>query len=138
MFTQEIQSLKILSNVHINNLKTEELYQNYDGGECDRASFNVNGYFLGQIDCYLFIDDQNFDVSELNYIIPLFVEGMNILIGRQLSMDAEKALADFKLSPPKLTKQQKVTNNLKLKTYSLNLDETIFKIGINFDLKELN
>lgn len=138
MFTEEIQSLKILSNVQINNSMSAGLYSLHDIKDTYRATFNVSGYFSGQIDCYLFINDQNFELAELNYLIPLFVEGMNILIGRQLLIEAEIAKSEFKLTPPRLTRQQKVKEETKLKIYNLNLDETIFKIGINFDLKALN
>jgi hypothetical protein len=94
-----IEELKIVSNVRIifrHDLNPIESFKNL------RVNFELSGGIRGHINCYLILDNIDLDQSQRNYLYPLFVEAMNILIGRQLSLDEDFNHLIFKLSPPKI------------------------------------
>jgi hypothetical protein len=134
MLGNEIHSLKILSNVEIKNLLRSNNFKKTTEDVIYCASFRVEGFFNGIISCYFFIDETKLELAELNYLIPLFIESMNILIGKELSIKAEKGSNNFKLYPPQLYKKYEI-ENLVLNEYQLELDENTFSIGIDFNIK---
>ncbi len=94
-----ISEIKILHNVRL--IHKHDLNPVYSKDNL-RVQFEMSGEIRGQITCYLCLDGQELTVAERNYIFPLFVESMNILIGRQLSLDEELNQFHVKLSSPKL------------------------------------
>ena len=95
-----INEIKILPNVRlINQAKSEPLLSQ----DNLRGEFQIRGEIIGKITCHLCLDGHELSQTEKNFIFPLFVESMNILIGKQISDD--KSLKNFKinLSPPKIS-----------------------------------
>lgn len=76
-----------------------------------------------------------------NYIFPLFVESMNILIGRQITLDEDLSNFKIKLSSPKLSMIAKELNtSLRAMTqkYNLLLEENNFNVLTEYNLEAFN
>jgi hypothetical protein len=133
-----IEELKILSNVRL--LKRHELNPIYSK-ENLHVQFQLNGHINGVINCFLCLDGHELNAIDKNVLFPLFVESMNILIGKQISEDPEFSRHSIKLSPPKFSmKAQEINSSLKkeLQTYHLELDGYIFSIITEYILGVLN
>ncbi len=95
-----IEELKILQDVrlvHRNDLNPVVSKDNL------KVQFEISGEIKGSITCYLCLDGHELSPIDKNYIFPLFVESMNILIGRQISLDDDLSHFKLKLSSPKLS-----------------------------------
>jgi chemotaxis protein CheY-P-specific phosphatase CheC len=76
-----------------------------------------------------------------NYVFPLFVEAMNILVGKQISQDPTLSSFKTKLSPPKLSMIPKEVNtSLKssMQKYDLELHGYSFSILTEYNIEALN
>ncbi len=133
-----IEELKILSNVRL--LKRHELNPIYSK-ENLHVQFQLSGHIKGVINCFLCLDSHELTASDKNVLFPLFVESMNILIGKQISEDPEFSAHDIQLSPPKFSmKALEINSSLKngLQTYHLELDGYIFTIITEYILGVVN
>jgi hypothetical protein len=106
-----------------------------------RVQFEVSGEIRGSITCYLCLDGHELLPIERNYIFPLFVESMNILVGRQLSLDDEISHFKLRLSPPKLN-----MNSIEISTsrralthkYELEIESRAFTVLGEYSLESIN
>jgi len=133
-----IQELKILQNVRI--LYKHDLNPLISSKNL-RVQFDITGEVVGCVICYLFMDNIDFTLEEKNFIFPLFVESMNILIGKQFSHDEDIANFKLKLHPPKINFNSSEINS-KLKNtvhkYVLELDDKYFNVLTEYNLTYLN
>lgn len=133
-----ISEIKILHNVRlINRHDLNPIYSK----ENLRVQFDISGEIKGAVTCYLCLDGHELEPIEKNYIFPLFVESMNILIGRQLTMDEELNHFRVNLSAPKLSMISKELNtSLRSLTqkYDLELEGHTFNVLTEYNLSALN
>ncbi len=133
-----IGEIRILQNVRlIHRTDMNPIYSK----ENLRVQFTLSGEIRGAITCYLCLDGHELTASERNYIFPLFVESMNILIGRQVSLDDELSSFKMKLSSPKLSmNSMEINTALRSFTqkYDLELDSIQFTVLTEYNLEVLN
>lgn len=133
-----ISEIKILHNVRlINRHDLNPIYSK----ENLRVQFDISGEIKGTVTCYLCLDRHELEPIDKNYIFPLFVESMNILIGRQLTMDEELNHFKVNLSAPKLSMISKELNtSLRSLTqkYDLELEGHTFNVLTEYNLSALN
>lgn len=133
-----ISEIKILQNVRL--IHKHDLNPIYSKDNL-RVQFELSGDIKGSITCYLCLDNQDLTPMDRNYIFPLFVESMNILVGKQISMDDELSLFKIKLSPPKLSMIPKELNtalrNVTQK-YELELEAGSYNVLTEYSLEALN
>lgn len=126
MDVSTVNELKILSNVRLVGL-SEGFVQSSSNNL--HVQFSLSGEIQGTVTCYLCLDEHELGPTEKNYIFPLFVESMNILIGRQLSQDTNLKNYKIKLSPPKLSMISKdILYRLGTQCYELELEGFTFSI----------
>jgi hypothetical protein len=105
------------------------------------VQFLVSGELQGHITCYLCLDNLELGASDRNVIFPLFVESMNILVGKMLSSDRQLVLFKLMLSPPKLSLIPKELNTqykLNTHTYELDIEGQAFRVLMEYSLKVMN
>lgn len=138
MEVSSIHEIKILSNARLIHRKDlNPIYSNKNL----HAQFQIGGELRGLITCYLCLDKHELEPVERNYIFPLFVEAMNILVGKQLSQGDDLKHFKIKLSPPKLSMISKEINTaLKSATqyYELELDGYRFSILTEYSIEALS
>ncbi len=106
-----------------------------------RVQFQIEGQIKGSITCYLCLDDKELSQADKNYLFPLFVESMNILVGKQISMDNELNSYKVKLSPPKLSMISKEINTAlrgSTQKYDLEIDDFSYDVLTEYSLESLN
>lgn len=133
-----ISEIKILQNVRL--IHRTDLNPIYSKDNL-RVQFEVTGDIKGTITCYLCLDQHELMEMEKNYIFPLFVEAMNILIGRQISLDDDFSHFRVNLSSPKLSMIPKEINTaLRLITqkYDLELEAAAFTVLTEYNLTAIN
>lgn len=133
-----IEEIKILQNVRL--IYKHDLNPVYSKDNL-RVQFEISGEIRGAITCYLCLDNAELSESEKNYMFPLFVEAMNILVGKQISMDDELSHFKIRLSSPKLSMISKEINtSLRSVTqkYDLELENGVFKVLTEYTLEALN
>lgn len=133
-----ISEIKILHNVRL--LHRHDLNSIYSKDNL-KVQFSLTGEIRGGITCYLCLDGHELIPAEKNYIFPLFVESMNILIGRQISLDEELSQFKISLSSPKINMiSTELNTSLRSMTqkYDLNLDERSFTVLVEYSLEALN
>ena len=133
-----VEEIKILSNVRL--IQRHDLNPIYSK-ENLHVQFSLNGDLKGAITCFLCLDGMELSSSDKNYLFPLFVESMNILIGRQISTDKVFKVSNVRLSPPKLSMIPKEINSSYksgLQAYQLELDGQSFPILTEYSLEALN
>lgn len=133
-----IEEIKILQNVRL--IYKHDLNPVYSKDNL-RVQFEISGEIRGAITCYLCLDNSELSESERNYMFPLFVEAMNILVGKQISMDDELSHFKIRLSSPKLSMISKEINtSLRSVTqkYDLELENGVFKVLTEYTLEALN
>lgn len=134
---EAINEIKILSDVR---LISRSNFTNNSSNNL-HVQFNLSGEVRGSITCYLCLDKHELNPTEKNYIFPLFVEAMNILVGKQVSQD--KKLEGFKimLSPPKLSMislDLKTSLKTNMQHYELELNSHTFSILTEYNLEALS
>lgn len=132
-----INEIKILSNVRLINQNKASLFSR----ENLQVQFTLSGDLIGHITCFLCLDGHELAQSDKNFIFPLFVESMNILVGRQISTDKQLKLFHVKLSPPKLSMLSQDLNLKLIKDfqgYQLEIDGFTFNILSHYDLGVLS
>jgi chemotaxis protein CheY-P-specific phosphatase CheC len=133
-----INEIKILSNVRL--IYRRDLNPFYSKNNL-HVQFQISGELRGAITCYLCLDDHDLEPVERNFVFPLFVEAMNILVGKQLSTGADLKDFNIKLSPPKLSMISKEINTaLKSTTqyYDLELEGYCFSILTEYSIEALS
>lgn len=106
-----------------------------------RVQFDVSGEIRGGITCYLCLDGHELSVLDKNYLYPLFVEAMNILIGRQITLDEEIGHFRIKLSPPRLNMNStsiSTTARGSTHKYELDIDSAAFCILAEYSLETIS
>jgi len=127
-----LQNVRLLNKFDLNPIRSTENLM---------VQFDVTGEVRGCITCYLCLDDKELTTSEKNYLFPLFVESMNILIGRQISIDEVMGQIPLRLSSPKLSLSAREINTAKrnlTQKYDFEIEETIYPILIEYSLQALN
>lgn len=133
-----IEELKILNNVRLLNkfdLNPINSLENL------MVQFELGGEVRGSINCYLCLDGKELAVSDRNYLFPLFVESMNILVGRQITTDEILGNLQLKLSAPKLSLSSREINTARrnmTQKYDFEIEETIYSVLIEYSLQALN
>ena len=130
-----INELKILSNVRLINRHD---LNSLNSQENLHVQFSLAGEVQGAITCYLCLDHHKLTQTDKNYIFPLFVESMNILVGKQLSLNQDLKM---RLSPPKLSMiSQSINTSEKsgMKLYDLQLDGQTFSVLTESTIEILN
>lgn len=133
-----IDEIQILQNVRL--IYKHDLNPIYSK-ENLRVQFEISGDIKGKITCYLCLDGSELTPAEKNNIYPLFVEAMNILIGRQISMDEEFSHYRLKLSSPKLSMIPVEVNTAyrsMTQKYDLELDSGSYHVLTEYNLEALN
>lgn len=106
-----------------------------------RVQFTIGGEVRGTITCYLLLDNSELTSSDKNFLFPLFVESMNILIGRQISIDDEFNGLIINLSSPKLSMIPTTINTANkslTQKYELEIDDLSYVILCEYSLETLN
>ena len=133
-----INEIKILSNVRLIN---HESIGSIDSKDNLHVQFSLSGEVRGAITCYLCLDGHELTSTDKNVIFPLFVEAMNILIGKQISQDQKFKTSIIKLSPPKLSMiPREINTALKsgIQRYQLELDQHSFTIITEYSIEALS
>jgi len=133
-----INEIKILSDVRLigcSNLSSFKSLQNL------HVQFTLDGEMRGKITCFLCLDKHELNTTDKNYIFPLFVEAMNILVGKQVSQDKKLAAFKVQISPPRLSMiSQKVSSASQpnIQHYELELSGHTFSILIEYNIEALS
>ena len=133
-----IEEIKILHHVRL--VHRHDLNPIYTTNNL-RVQFEISGDLKGSVTCFLCLDGLDLDPADKNYLYPLFVESMNILVGRQFSLDEELSRFRIKLSSPKLNMNSIEINTkfkLMMQKYELQLDGIAYKILTEYNLESLN
>ena len=133
-----ISELKILQNVRL--IHRQDLNPIYSKDNL-RVQFEITGEVKGAITCYLCLDNEDLEPVEKNYIFPLFVEAMNILVGRQVSLDDELNSYKLNLSTPKISmipKEINTSHRILTQKYELELMDRSFTILTEYSLTAIN
>lgn len=133
-----IAEIKILQNVRL--IHRHDLNPVYSKDNL-HVQFNISGEIKGSITCHLCLDGQEMSAADRNYIFPLFVESMNILVGRQITLDDELSRFNIKMSPPKLSMIARELNTaLRSMTqkYNLELDDISHSVLVEYNLEAMN
>lgn len=133
-----IEELKILHNVrllHRHDLNPITSHDNF------RVQFQLAGELKGNITCYLCMDEHDLAAADKNSLFPLFVEAMNILIGRQITLDEELSSYRVSMSAPKLNMNPTAIST-KAKSnvhkYELELESASFTVLAEYGIESLN
>lgn len=133
-----IDEIKILQDVRL--IHRHDLNPIYTK-ENLRVQFTIEGELKGTITCYLCLDGHELAPMDKNYIYPLFVESMNILVGKQISLDDDISSFNIKLSPPKLNMNStEVNTSLKrmMQKYHLELEGALFTVLTEYNIAVIN
>ncbi len=133
-----IDELKILQNVRL--LHKHDLNPIYSK-ENLIVQFEISGDIKGTINCYLCLDQLELSESDKNYLFPLFIESMNILTGKQITLDDEFSNFKIQMSPPKLSMiPREINSSLRIRTqkYDLEMDDISYKVLVDYNLQAAN
>lgn len=133
-----ISEIKIVQNVRL--VYRRDLNPIYSK-ENVHAQFALSGEIKGAITCHLCLDGLDLTPAEKNYLFPLFVESMNILVGKQISHDEQLNKFDIKISPPKINMiSSEINTALKSQTqkYDLMLEDLSYTVLTEYNLEALN
>jgi|SRR5690554_1016489 len=133
-----IEEIKILNDVRLINGHDLNARTSTDNLT---VQFNLEGDVKGGINCYLCLDGKELSYTDRNYLLPLFIEAMNILIGKQISLDPDMCDLKIALSTPKIKlNPTTVHTNGRSSThlYELQLNETSYDVLIQYSLQMMN
>jgi hypothetical protein len=133
-----IDELKILQNVRL--LHKHDLNPIYSKDNLI-VQFEISGDIKGTINCYLCLDQLDLSESDKNYLFPLFIESMNILTGKQITLDDEFSNFKIQMSPPKLSMiPREINSSLRIRTqkYDLEMDDISYKVLVDYNLQAAN
>ena len=130
-----IKELKILSNVRLINRHDLNALNSQENLH---VQFALSGEVQGSMTCYLCLDHHKLTQTDKNYIFPLFVESMNILVGKQLSLNQQLKI---RLSPPRLSMISQLINTSEksgMQHYDLQLEGQTFSVLTESTIEILN
>ena len=130
-----IKELKILSNVRLINRHDLNALNSQENLH---VQFALSGEVQGLMTCYLCLDHHKLTQTDKNYIFPLFVESMNILVGKQLSLNQQLKI---RLSPPRLSMISQLINTSEksgMQHYDLQLEGQTFSVLTESTIEILN
>lgn len=133
-----INEIKILSNVRLINRRDLNSVYSKDNLH---VQFNLTGEMRGAVTCFMCLDKHELTSADKNVIFPLFVEAMNILVGKQISQDTQLSTFKIKLSPPKLSmipKEVNTSHKSGMQHYELELDRHTFSILTEYSIEALS
>jgi hypothetical protein len=133
-----IDELKILQNVRL--LHKHDLNPIYSKDNLI-VQFEITGDIKGTINCYLCLDQLELTESDKNYLFPLFIESMNILTGRQITLDDEFSNFNIQMSPPKISMiPREINSSFRIRTqkYDLEMDDISYKVLVDYNLQAAN
>lgn len=133
-----IPEVKILSDVRLIHHRSMNFGTSQENL---RVTFSLTGDVHGKVTCYLCLDEMELTPMEQNYIFPLFIETMNILIGRQLSQDPNHTKNKIMLSAPKLNKNSitiDAKSNSHVQMYELELSTMSLNVMTEYQLELVN
>lgn len=133
-----IDSIDILSEIKL--IHRQDL-SHMNSNENISVRFELTGQVQGRITCYLILDLMEFSITEKQEIYPIFMEAMNILIGKQISTDNRLKKMNIHLSAPSPSiLSEAVYTKLKNQTqkYELQLENYDLDVLINYSLEVLN
>lgn len=133
-----ISEIKILSNVRV--ISRHDLNPAYSKDNL-QVQFSLSGDVKGTITSYLCLDDHELNAMEKNYLFPLFVESMNILIGKQISQDQDLKKFKISLSAPKLSMIPRELNSSyrsSMQKYELEMEGARFSILNDYSIEAMN
>jgi hypothetical protein len=133
-----IAEIRILHNVRL--IHKNDMNPIYSKDNL-RVQFEISGEVRGTITCYLCLDGKELNALDKNYLFPLFVESMNILIGRQISLNDDFSAFRINMSSPKLSMLPKEINTaLRSMTqkYELELEDLTYQILTEYSLEAIN
>ena len=141
-----IRSIELTRLDELNILQNVRLIYKHDlnpvtSTENLRVQFSIDGEIRGTITCYLCLDEMELSQSDKNFLFPLFVESMNILIGRQITVDEELNGHKIQLSPPRLSMipmSLNTSNKLMTQKYELEIDDLTYVILNEYSLEIIN
>lgn len=122
-----IEEIKILSDVRL--IHRHDL-NHISSQENLRVQFDLAGDVQGSITCFLCLDGMELSDMERNYLFPLFTESMNILVGRQISLDQQLSRLKIRLSAPKLNMNSMEMSTRK-KTFSQHYELELSTMSLN-------
>jgi|GEM_PF-6602460 len=131
-----IEEIKILTDVKLTNESNdrENSLQNV------HVNFILNGEIKGDVTAYLCLDGVDLSTAEKNYLFPLFTESMNILIGKQISLDPQLNYLRVSLSPPRFigkAESIKLKRGLTSQTYFLETEEFRLPVILIYQLERM-
>lgn len=133
-----ISEIRILENVRL-------IYRRDLNPVCTkdniRVQFELSGQIKGHITCHLCLDGLDLTPAEKNYLFPLFVESMNILVGKQLTHDDSLKQFDVKLSSPKINMiplDINTANRSMTQKYELELEDLSYSVLTEYNLQAMN
>jgi hypothetical protein len=135
---KRIDEIHILHNVRLINKR--DLNPIYSKDNL-RVQFEITGDIRGKITCYLCLDDKEISTPERNYLFPLFVESMNILVGKQVSLNDDFNKFKIHMSAPKLSMlPNELNTSLRSMTqkYDLEIEELSYQILTEYSLEAIN
>lgn len=127
-----VQDVRLIYKTDLNPMSSKENLS---------VVFDISGDVKGRVAAYLCLDGKELGEAERNYIFPLFVEAMNILVGRQITLDKELIHSQVKLSAPKLSMiSTDISTQQRNRTqkYTLDLDYISFPVLITYQLQAMN
>lgn len=130
----------------INILKNIRLIHNHDlnpiySKDNLRVQFDISGEIKGTITCYLCLDNMELSETDKEYLFPLFIESMNILVGRQISLDAEFTHFKISMSSPKFSLIPKEINTASRKMtqkYDLQIEDIYYSVLTEYHLEAIS
>lgn len=132
---EEINILNDVRLIHSHDLNHRESKDNLT------AQFELTGEVKGLINCFLLLDEKEVGYTDRNYLFPLFIESMNILIGKQISMDPEMSNLKINMSAPKIKLNPTTVNSkgrFSTHLYELQLNDISYDVLIQYSLQMMN
>jgi len=133
-----IHEIKILSDVRLIGRRDLNSVHSKDNLH---VQFSLSGELRGAITCFMCLDKHELSEKDKNVLFPLFVETMNILIGKQIGEDKELKAYKIKLSPPKLSMIPQEINTCHksgIQHYELELEKYNFSILTVYSIEALS
>jgi hypothetical protein len=132
---EEIKILNDVRLIHSHDLNHRDSRDNLT------AQFELSGELKGFITCYLCLDEKEIGHTDRNYLFPLFIEAMNILIGKQISLDPQLTNLKITMSTPKIKLNPTSINTkgrFSTHLYELQLDDISYDVLVQYSLQMVN
>lgn len=131
----QLQEVKILDHVRLISRRDLNPIRSQSNLKLD---FELSGGIKGVITSYLCLDNHELTSSDKNILYPLFIESMNILIGKLISTDNKLSRLNAMLSPPKLRMNSSPidsSNRSSVQKYELEYEGKVFIVLLEYGLQ---